>query len=320
MSQVSTQESSVPTTPESLPLAERSTGAVWAARLSDHVALTKPGITVMVVITTLVGFLMAAGTVGPAGAAGWSPWVLLATLAGTGLSCMGASVFNQVYERDTDAKMARTSNRPLPAGRLTVLEALGAGTVFSLLGLGVLWLGANWLAAALSAFTIFSYALIYTPMKRTSSASTVVGAVPGAMPPVIGAAAASGTVGAEAALLFAIMFVWQLPHFWAIGLLYRDQYAAAGMPILPVVDDTGRRTHRQILVTAVALLALGVLPTAVGVSGYVALATGALCGAVFLVFAVRLVARPDRKRARALFLASLAYLPIVLPALLLNQL
>ena len=304
MSQFSTQDS------PALPVAARS---ALAARLSDHVALTKPGITVMVVITAFVGFAMAAP-------GAWSPVMLLLTLAGTALSCMGASAFNQVYERDTDAKMRRTQTRPLPAGRLPVREAIASGAVLSLLGLALLWLGANWLAAALSAFTILSYALIYTPLKRRSSSSTIIGAVPGAMPPVIGAAAATGSVGLEAALLFAIMFVWQLPHFWAIGMLYRDQYADAGLPILPVIDETGRRTRRQILLWCVALLALGVLPTLLGVSGYVSAAVGLVCGGAFLALAVRLVVQPGRKQARVLFLASLVYLPVMLPTLVMNQL
>ncbi len=320
MSQFSTQESHV--SPASAKAADASALALpqplaaVRARLSDHLALTKPGITIMVVLTALIGFIMAAA----ASDAAWSSVTLLATLAGTGFSCMGASAFNQAYERDTDALMRRTATRPLPAGRLHLLEALASGTLFSGLGIAVLWLGANWLAAAISAFTIVSYSLIYTPLKRRSSFSTIVGAVPGAMPPVIGAAAASGSVDVEALLLFTIMFVWQLPHFWAIGLLYRDQYAAAGLPILPVIDETGRRTRRQILVTSLALLVLGVLPTVLEVSGYLSLIVATTCGLAFLVMAIRLVRAPERKKARALFLASLAYLPIVLTMMLLDQL
>lgn len=316
MSQFSRQESSttVPgASPGGSPELDLPLRAALAARLSDHLAMTKPGITIMVVITAFVGFVMAARGLA------WEPITLLATLAGTGLSCMGASVFNQVYERDTDARMQRTSTRPLPAGRLSMGEAMVAGVLCSVLGLALLGFGANWLAAGLSAFTIFSYCLIYTPMKRRSSASTIVGAVPGAMPPLIGAAAASGTVGMDAILLFAIIFAWQLPHFWAIGLLYRDQYAAADLPILPVIDRTGRRTRRQIVLWCAALLVFGALPTVLGVSGYFALAVALLGGAGFLALALRLMWNPGRKQARALFLASLAYLPVVLPLLVLDR-
>lgn len=309
MSQFSTHDS--PASP---------TLALWhrlapASRLADHVTLTKPGITVMVVVTAFIGFFMAvlgAGTL-------WSPWTLLATLAGTGLSCMGASVFNQIYERDTDARMGRTSTRPLPDARLSLIEAWLSGVALSGLGVGLLWFGAHPLAAGLSAFTIASYALLYTPMKRRHHSSTIIGAVPGAMPPVIGAAAATGSIGLEAALLFAIMVVWQLPHFWAIGLLYRDEYAAAGLPILPVIDQGGRRTRRQILVTSAALLVLGVLPTLLGVTGALALIVAAACGGAFFALAVRLVRNPGRPQARTLFLASLAYLPIVLSVILFDQ-
>lgn len=294
-----------------LALDERSALSV---RLSDHLTLTKPGITAMVVITAFIGFAMGAVD------ASWSPVALLAALVGTGLSCMGASVYNQVYERDTDALMRRTQDRPLPAGRLSVGEAIVAGTLFSVLGVGVLWTGANGLAAALSAFTIFSYCLIYTPMKRVSSASTIVGAVPGAMPPVIGYAAVTGRVGIEAVLLFLIMFVWQLPHFYAIGYLYREDYARARLPILPVIDATGRRTFRQILITSVALLIVGVLPALVGGGGVFTLLAGAVCGGAFLALAIKLVLTGTRNQARALFLASLVYLPVVLTVVLLDHL
>lgn len=297
---------------DSLLLLEDSAAA--PSRLADHFALTKPGITAMVAVTALIGFAFAA-TEAP-----WSALTLIAALVGTSLSCMGASVFNQLYERDTDALMQRTSDRPLPSGRLLPMEAVLTGVTCTVLGVGILLAGAHPLAAALSAFTIFSYCLIYTPLKRLSMTSTLVGAVPGAMPPVIGYAAVTGTVGLPAVLLFAIMFIWQLPHFYAIGYLYREDYGRAGFPILPVIDPTGRRTFRHILVTSVALLVAGVLPAFLGVGGYLTLIIGALCGGGFLVLAVQLVRQATRQQARTLFLASLLYLPLVLTAVLLDHL
>lgn len=307
MSQVTSQE------PTATMLNARSLREAVAMRFSDHLTLVKPGITVMVLITAAIGF--AFGAQGVAG--GWQWWWLLAvTVVGTGLSCMGAGTLNQVIERDTDQCMARTRDRPLPAGRMTIGEATVQGLLLSVAGVAVLWLGANLLAALLSAFTIISYVMVYTPLKRLSWTSTQVGAVPGAMPPVIGYAVAAGYVGPEALLLFAIMALWQIPHFLAIGLLCRDDYAAAGMPILPVLDgETGRRSHRWNLATAAALLVAGVSPTLLGYTGWWAFAVALLCGVGFLVLAVRLVQQPGRARARALFLASLAYLPLVLGVL-----
>ncbi len=282
--------------------------AAISARVSDHVALTKPGITVMVVVTAGIGFIVGSG----GAIANWPG--LLAALVGTALSCMGASVFNQVYERDTDGRMTRTADRPLPAGRLGMGEAMVVGAAYAAAGVALLWVGTNVLAATVAALTIVLYAMVYTPLKRMHNVSTVVGAVPGAMPPVIGYAAAAQWVGVEAVLLFAIMFWWQIPHFLAIGWLYREQYAKAGLPILPVVDPGGRQTFVQILVTSVLLLVAGVAPTLLGYAGWLAFAVALAAGLGFFALAVRLVMAPTRGRARGLFLASLVYLPVVLAA------
>ncbi|MEX0887056.1 MAG: heme o synthase [Phycisphaeraceae bacterium] len=281
--------------------------AALAARISDHITMTKPGITVMVGVTAGIGFVVGAG-----GAFEWVSFA--AALVGTAMSCMGAGVFNQVIERDTDALMRRTADRPLPAGRVSVGEAMLAGVVLAVAGVGLLWVAGNLLAAALAALTIVTYAMVYTPLKRMHSVSTVIGAVPGAMPPVIGYAAAAQWIGVEAVLLFAIMFWWQIPHFLAIGWLYRDEYARAGLPILPVIDPTGAQTFRQILVTSGLLLVAGLLPTLFGFAGWIAFAVALAAGGWFLVLAVRLVRQPTRQRARGLFLASLVYLPVVLAA------
>lgn len=288
-------------------------GGPVLARLGDYQVLVKPRITALVVITAAIGFAVAAaGVESGAGLLAGSWATLLGAVVGTALACMGASVFNQVWERDTDALMPRTANRPLAAGRLSVGEAIALGVVLSAAGVALLWLLANALAAALAAGTIASYAVIYTPLKRVTWLATTVGAVPGAAPPLIGAAAATGRLGLGAWLLFAILFLWQLPHFYAIAWLYRADYAAAGLRMLPVVDETGRRTCRHIVVSCAALLIVGLLPAMAGISGIGYLIAAGLAGAAFLVLGVRFASRPSTGRARVLFLASLVYLPLVM--------
>lgn len=297
------------------PLAMASVQPAQPGRLADLATLTKPRITVMVAITAYIGYALAPAATGHAGQ--WLPlfWALL----GTSLSCMGASVLNQVYERDTDGLMNRTRTRPLPAGRQSPTEALILGLLLSLAGVLILGLGTYWLAAGLSAFTIVSYALVYTPLKRVTTLALLIGAVPGAMPPVIGYAAAAGDLGLAAVLAFIIMFVWQVPHFLAIAWLYREDYARAGLVMLPVIDPSGRRTFDQILISCMVMLPLGLLPTYLGVSGLLYFVTAMACGAGFLWCGIALVLEPTRQRARFLFLASLVYLPVVLALLLLDQ-
>ncbi|MCX5661115.1 MAG: heme o synthase [Planctomycetota bacterium] len=294
--------------------------------LSDLNQLTKPRITLMVVITAYIGYelgLQALAKGGPQALAwaGRQPtsatmWLML---LGTALSCMGAGVFNQILERDTDALMNRTKKRPLPAGRVAIGPVFAMGLAMSVAGIAILAVYANALTAGLSAFTILSYALIYTPLKRVSSVCTIVGAVPGAMPPVMGYAAATGTFSAIALVLFAILFIWQLPHFLAIAWLYKDDYARAGLPMLPVIDPDGSATCRQILASCLALLPLGLLPTLMGVCGLVYLAGALVAGLVFLGFGVALVRGRTRAHARALFFASLIYLPLVYGLMLLDR-
>ncbi|MEM9019059.1 MAG: heme o synthase [Planctomycetota bacterium] len=284
------------------------------SRLSDLKALTKPRITRMVVITAGIGFVFGVD------ARSVMPWGIFAiAMLGTALSCMAASVFNQVYERDTDALMHRTRNRPLAADRVSVKTAMWLGIALTLAGLGVLLATGLFLAAAFCAFTIASYALIYTPMKRVSTLALIIGAVPGAMPPVIGFAASTGSVGPAAALLFAIMFVWQVPHFLAIAWLYREDYARADLAMLPVIDPSGVRTFRQTLIGCLLLLPVGLLPSSMGIAGRAYFAVAAVCGLGFLAFAVALVLRPTRGHARRLFFASLVYLPVVLIAMMVDR-
>ncbi len=286
---------------------------------ADYKTLTKPRITRMVVITAAIGFVLG---VAPGAA---FPWLtLFVAMVGTALSCMAASVFNQVLEHDTDAMMERTKDRPLAAGRVGLRPAMWFGSGLTVAGVGLLAVFGLYLAAALCAFTIASYALIYTPLKRRSSVALLVGAVPGAIPPMIGYAAAAPEqwlLGPAAWLLFAIMFVWQVPHFLAIAWLYRDDYARANLAMLPVIDPTGLRTFRQTLIGCLLLLPLGILPSvpAVGVAGRWYFAAAMLCGLGFLAFGVMLVLRPTRKNARRLFLASLIYLPVVLTVMLIDR-
>jgi len=309
MTQVSTSQ------PDEAVALEHDAQASWVkARLSDYVELSKLRITLMVAITTAIGFMLAVRWLG----ADWTWLTLLGCLAGTSLACMGASALNQSFEQVTDALMPRTRQRPIAAGRVGVVEGLWLGLVLSTAGVVVLGWTTTLLAAALAVLTIFSYAMIYTPMKRLTSLSTLVGAVPGAMPPMIGYAAVNGTLEVPAWLVFAIMFLWQLPHFLAIAWLYREDYAKARMPMLPVLDPTGRSTFRQMLLTCAMLLPLGMLPTAVGVAGWVYFTIATAAGAGFMATAVMLVLSPSRKRARLVFFASLLYLPLVLAALTLD--
>jgi len=279
----------------------------------SYVTLAKPRIMLMVLVTVWVGFMFG-GRV-----QGWDWLTMIAALVGAGLSCMGASALNQVYERDTDAKMKRTRNRPMPNGRISVKAGWTFGVALSLVGVLMLGFMTTWLAAAVSALTIVSYAAIYTPMKRTSHMATVVGALPGAFPPVLGYAAATGTLGIEAVLLFAIMFVWQLPHTLAIYWLYRDEFAKAGFPMLPVIDPSGSYTFRQILIGSMLLLPLGLTPTLFGISGLVYFITAFACGLLMLGSSLMLAAEPSRAQARGLFFTSLVYLPVVLVMMLVDR-
>lgn len=296
---------------------------IRSLRFADLNQLTKPRITLMVAITASIGFIMAwrAGhdgmTIAAVFSAAWP--TLLAVIVGTSLSCMGSSALNQVLERDTDALMPRTMNRPLPAGVLTPAAATAIGAALALTGVAILAIFTNGLAAAINAFTIASYVLIYTPMKRRSNFATIVGAVPGALPPVIGATAATGIVGIEAVLLFAILFLWQLPHFLAIAWLYRDDYARANIPVLPVIEPDGRSTFRQITIGCMALLPLGLMPTMFGVSGLTYFFGAMLCGAAFMASGLLVALRPTRANARTVFFVSLIYLPTVFALMLIDQ-
>jgi len=276
---------------------------------ADWLELVKPRITAMVVFTALVGYVTASS------GAAWN-LLLAAALAGTGLVAAGASVLNQVMERDTDALMLRTRTRPLPAGRIGPGEARAFGVLLTLSGLAtLLWLSGP-LAAAVAGATWASYLFAYTPLKRRTPLATLVGAVPGALPPVIGWAAARGRLDAGAFILFAILFLWQVPHFLAIAWLYRDDYARAGFPMLPVLDREGTFTSRQAVVHCLALLLVSLAPAVAGLAGQAYLAGAFLLGVALTLFALRLARARDLASARGLFLASVLYLPALSSLLL----
>jgi protoheme IX farnesyltransferase len=274
------------------------------ARATDYVALAKPRLNLLVVASTVAGYAMAHGDTANVA-------VLLSTIIGTALVAGGASAFNQVIERDSDSLMRRTRLRPLPDGRLASAEALTFATVLSCAGLLILAAAVNVLAATVALSTLASYAVVYTPLKRRTSFATVIGAIPGALPPVIGWAAAENSLTQGAWVLFGILFLWQLPHFLAIAWMYRDDYARAGLPMLPVIEPDGRSTGRQAVLYAAALLPVALAPSLVGMSGP-AYFTGALVlTLLFLGMSLRFAMTRAVRDARRLFFASIIYLPLL---------
>ncbi len=279
--------------------------AASSARSADYVALTKPRISLMVVLTTAVGFLVAA----PAPMA----YVLfLHTLLGTALVASGASVLNQVLERDTDALMHRTAQRPIPAGRLESERALAFGVGLSVLGMLYLVLLTNLLTALIGAFTLAAYVFVYTPMKRKTSLATIVGAIPGATPPMMGVAAATGEIGAWGWALFAILFLWQMPHFLAIAWMCREDYERGGFPMLTVGDRDGRKTGRQAVLYAAALVPVSLLPSVLGLAGAIYFAGALVAGLIYLAGSLAFASQINAQTARSLLLTSVLYLPVVL--------
>lgn len=280
--------------------------------LGDVMELVKARLSFLVLITTLVGFL--AAWRGP------FDWVLLAaTLVGTALCAGGAAALNQWWERGLDSRMKRTANRPLPAGRMQALDALLFGLLFSAAGTAILWLFANPRAAFLAFATIAIYILVYTPMKRMSSLNTLVGAIPGALPPLIGWVAARGQYDLEGGLLFAILWFWQMPHFLAIAWMYRDDYRDAGCVMLTANDPEGHATSRQALLYTVCLVVASLAPWMMGFNT-AAYFLGALAlGAAFTALAVAFLLRRDRNSARTLFFASILYLPLLLGLVVATQ-
>ena len=288
------------------------TMALEQGRISDYVALTKPRITLMVVLTALFGYYLASS--GP------TDFVKLANLLiGTALSCAGAGVLNMAMERRADGLMQRTRRRPIPAGRIPAATAVSFGGILATAGVSLLAVKVNVLTAGLSVATILLYLLVYTPLKSRTSLCTVVGAIPGALPPVMGWTAATGSLAPGAWALFGVLFFWQPPHFLAIAWLYREDYARAGYPMLPVLDPEGGSTARQVVLQTLALVLISLAPVSLGLAGGAYLAGAALLGFGFLAFGVAFAKVRSRERARRLFFASLAYLPGLLGTLALAR-
>jgi protoheme IX farnesyltransferase len=281
--------------------------------LADYLALTKPRLNFLVVASSAAGYYL-----GASGAL--DAWRMAEAVVGTALVAGGAAALNQVYERDTDALMRRTRERPLPDGRIGSADALMFGLALSFAGLALLATQTNVLAAALALATLVIYLVVYTPMKRRTPLATLVGAVPGALPPLIGWTASHGAVDLGGAALFAIVFLWQIPHFMAIAWLYRDDYGAAGFPMLPVIEPDGRRAGRQAVTYAAALVPASLVPTLVGVSGSIYFAVAAVLGLALLALAARFAAARNEPSARALFIGSITYLPLLWIAMIGNKL
>ena len=280
---------------------------------ADYVALMKPRITLMVVLTTAVGFIVAAR-------GRFTGSLLAATLVGTGLVAAGSAALNMLLERRTDGLMLRTRQRPLPAGRLRPSDALGWGLLLTAGGLLVLVWRAGPLPAAVALLTWATYLFLYTPLKTRTSLATIVGAFPGALPPVIGWTASAGRLEPGAFVLFAILFLWQIPHFLAIAWIYRDDYARGGLPMLPVLDPEGRMTGRQAVANTVALTLISLTPAVAGIVGRAYLVGAAALGVGFTVMAVVSAVARTTRAARWLFLASLAYLTALCALLLIDRL
>jgi protoheme IX farnesyltransferase len=280
--------------------------------LSDYIALTKPRLNLLVVLTSAAGYYL--------GGASAPDLVKMAqAVFGTALVAGGSAVLNQVYERDTDALMRRTRLRPLPDHRVTPTEAAIYGLVLTLAGLAVLAFSTNWVAVTLALATVALYLFVYTPMKRTSNLSTLVGAVPGALPAVIGWSAARGDIAIGGGTLFAIVFLWQIPHFMAIAWMYRDDYRSAGFPMLPVVEPDGLRTGQQALLYSAALLPVSIGPTVVGIAGWAYFWLALVLGVVLLVLSARFARDRTDRSARTLFFASIIYLPLIWAVMVLDH-
>jgi protoheme IX farnesyltransferase len=283
-----------------------------ARRAADFFELTKPRIVLMVLVTAFVGFYVGSEPV--------ANYVeLLHMLVGTALAAGGTLALNQYLERDTDAMMMRTRHRPLPDGRVQAAEALWFGSMVTLAGLAYLVLAVNVQSAWVTASITGTYLLLYTPMKRKSALCVPVGAVPGALPPVIGWVAARGSFDMDAWVLFAIMFLWQVPHTLAIAHLYREDFAKAGIKFLPVIEPEGDSANRQILLHCAALLVVSLLPTLLGLAGAIYFIVALILGVGFLTYGARLAMESTTSGARRLLLASLIYLPVLLMVLALDR-
>jgi heme o synthase len=294
------------------PVHEAASSAAEASRPALYLALTKPDVSFLVVMTTVAGYAL--GTRGPL------DWLRMAhTVFGTTLIAAGTSAFNHYFERDTDALMRRTASRPLPSGQLSPREAFWFA--MSLLGFGTLYLAlaTNALATLLGVATSVLYLCAYTPLKRRTTLATFVGAFPGAVPPLIGWAAARGTLNIEAWFLYAVLFLWQFPHFDAIAWVYREDYKRAGIRMLPVVDPDGTRTFREILTTAALLVPISLLPAVTGLAGARYFFGAVVLGIILVEVCLWAAASKTNFRAKWLMHATVLHLPVLLGLLIYDK-
>ena len=286
--------------------------ALPAVAMKDYLALTKPRITWLILMSTGIGYFFGARN-------GWH-WVsLIHAMLGTALIASGTAALNQWLERDADGKMHRTQMRPLPDGRLGARQAFWFGAAISTAGFLELALFVNLLTGLLGLFTLASYLFVYTPLKQRSHHATTIGAIPGAMPPLIGYAAAHGSLTAEAWILFAILFLWQFPHFYAIAWMYREDYERAGIRMLPVVEPDGQSTARQMVLYALVLIPISLVPKFLSMTGNLYLFGALAIGLLFAYTALRVNLDRTRVRARRVLLSSVIYLPVLYGLMLLDR-
>jgi heme o synthase len=285
------------------------------ARIGAFIELTKPGIVRMVMVTAAAGFFMASALGHPL-----DVWLLLHTLFGVGLAAGGACGLNEYAEWEPDGRMRRTAGRPVPSGRMRPRTALHFSTLLVLLGLVHLQLFAGALTAALVALTVVTYVLVYTPLKKHTWTATLVGAVPGALPILAGWTAGGGGISAPGLALFAILFIWQMPHFYALAWIYRDDYARGGFRMLTTLDPDGLRTGRQIVFFGTLLVPVSLLPSLLGLTGGLYLAAALVLGLAFLGLGIAMALQRSDRRAMRLFLGSVAYLPLLLLVMVVDRL
>lgn len=284
--------------------------------MRDYIELTKPRITWLILMSAGIGYFFGTRI---SGVVSWDWVALLHTILGTGLIASGTAALNQWVEREADAKMRRTQARPLPSGRLKARNALLFGIAISTAGFLELALGVNLLTGFLGLFTLVLYLFVYTPLKQISPHSTTLGAIPGAMPPLIGYAAASGKLNAEALVLFAILFLWQFPHFYAIAWMYREDYERAGILMLPVVEPDGESTARQMFVYSLVLLPISLIPSLFAMTGNLYLAGAIAVGSYYVYMSTRVRFHRTRQQARRVLLASIVYLPVLYGLMLIDH-
>jgi heme o synthase len=282
-------------------------------KLKPYIALCKPRILFLVTLTSAVGFYL-----GERGIKSW--YLFFFALLGTGLSCAGAGVLNNYLERDVDKLMKRTCRRPIPSGEVAPADALIFGVLLVLVGTALLVMKVNLLSGFLALLTAFLYVLVYTPLKRITWLNTFVGAIPGALPPMGGWAAATGEISLGAWVLFFILFLWQHPHFYAIAWMYKEDYSRGGFKMLPVVDPSGVSTFRQIIIYSILLMAFSALPTVIGMAGFYYLTLAVITGVFMLMVGVSLFKSQSVQDARRLLRASIVYLPVVLLLVIIDSL